>query len=108
MTTAEAHTLTGAYVLDAVTDFERADFARHLAECRACAQEVAEFRETAARLGAAMTGDPGGGFRSRVLTQVAATRQIPPWGKAEKNPRRRWRDRSVAAARLSLRAVRGS
>ncbi|MEU8639412.1 anti-sigma factor [Amycolatopsis sp. NPDC048633] len=78
MTTAEAHTLTGAYALDAVTDLERAAFARHLAECPTCGRELAEFRETAAKLGMAMTTEPGNRLRSRVLTEVATTRQEPP------------------------------
>lgn len=78
MTTAEAHTLTGAYALDAVTDLERAAFARHPAECPTCTREIAEFRETSAKLGLAMTTEPGNRLRSRVLTAVATTRQEPP------------------------------
>ncbi|WP_326951324.1 anti-sigma factor [Amycolatopsis sp. NBC_01307] len=107
MTTAEAHTLTGAYVLDAVTDLERAAFDRHLAECGTCAAEVRELRETAARLGAAMTAVPGNGLRSRVLTAVAETRQLPPQV-APAAARRTWRKRativtaSVAAAAAIL------
>ncbi|MEA5366488.1 anti-sigma factor [Amycolatopsis sp., V23-08] len=95
MTTAEVHTLTGAYVLDAVTDLERADFARHLAECPTCAGEVAEFRETAAKLGAAMTADPGNRLRSRVLTEIATTRQTPPTVRSETRTPRSWRTRTA-------------
>lgn len=106
MTTAEAHTLTGAYALDAVTDIERAAFTRHLADCPTCAQEVAELRETAARLGAAMTTDPGGDLRSRVLAEIAVTRQAPPSIKAGKDPRRSWRKRvAVAAAAVAAAAA---
>ena len=56
----EVHTLSGAYALDALTEIERAGFARHLAECAVCATEVAEFRETAARLGAGRVGGAAG------------------------------------------------
>ncbi|MGH3762579.1 RskA family anti-sigma factor, partial [Actinophytocola sp.] len=51
-TNADVHALTGAYVLDAVSDDERAVVERHLGDCGACRQEVAELRETATRLGA--------------------------------------------------------
>ena len=43
----EIHTLAGAYALDALTEIERAAFARHVAGCEACAIEVAELSETA-------------------------------------------------------------
>ncbi|WP_328453290.1 anti-sigma factor [Amycolatopsis sp. NBC_00438] len=108
MTTAEVHTLTGAYVLDAVTDLERAAFDRHLAECPTCAAEVREFRETAARLGAAMNAVPGNGLRSRVLTAVAGTRQVPPQVGRAPATRHSWRRRaaivtaSIAAAAAIL------
>ncbi|MEV7551957.1 anti-sigma factor [Amycolatopsis sp. NPDC089917] len=97
MTTADAHTLTGAYALHAVTDLERAAFTRHLAECATCSQEVAELQETAARLGAAMSVDPGSRLRDRVLREVAATRQIPPAVATGTIPRRTWRKRTVVS-----------
>jgi hypothetical protein len=96
MITAEVHTLTGAYALDAVTDLERAAFTRHLAQCPTCAREVAEFRETAAKLGMAVYAPPGTELRSRVLAEIANTRQTPP---TVTEPRRRqpWRRRTVIA-----------
>ncbi|MFK0244134.1 anti-sigma factor domain-containing protein [Amycolatopsis azurea] len=78
MTTGDLHTLTGAYALGAATDLERAAFARHLAACPTCTQEVGEFRETAAKLGAAMAVEPEAVLRARVLREIASTRQIPP------------------------------
>ncbi|MCR6490760.1 anti-sigma factor [Amycolatopsis sp. OK19-0408] len=108
MTTAEVHTLTGAYVLDAVTDLERAAFTRHLADCPTCGREVAEFRETAARLGMAMATAPDTRLRSRVLTEITATRQIPPSVTTETRSPRSWRTRTfglvagVAAAAAVL------
>jgi anti-sigma-K factor RskA len=72
------HTLAGAFALDAVSDIERAEFARHLEQCEACAQEVAELRATAARLGAAMAEEPPPEFKDRVMAAMHATRQLPP------------------------------
>ncbi|MGW5718316.1 anti-sigma factor [Amycolatopsis sp. NPDC003865] len=76
--TAELHTLTGAYALDAVSDVERAGFERHLGACPACRQEVAELRATGARLGAAASVTPPAELRLLVLADVARTRQLPP------------------------------
>ena len=67
MSTAELHTLTGAYALHALPEDERVAFERHLGACEACAQEVRELSATAARLGlaerfgaTALDGGPGG------------------------------------------------
>ncbi|HEY3468979.1 MAG TPA: anti-sigma factor [Amycolatopsis sp.] len=76
--TAELHMLTGAYALDAVSDVDRAEFERHLGECSACRQEVAELRATGARLAAADAVDPPSELRLTVLAEVARTRQLPP------------------------------
>lgn len=76
--TAELHMLTGAYALDAVSDVERAGFERHLADCVACRQEVAELRATGARLGVAAAVDPPPSLKLLVLADVARTRQLPP------------------------------
>jgi anti-sigma-K factor RskA len=76
--TADVHALTGAYVLDAVSELERAAFERHLAECEACGQEVRELRETAARLGQAADAGPPPELRSRVMATISGVRQLPP------------------------------
>ncbi|MER6669741.1 anti-sigma factor [Amycolatopsis japonica] len=76
--TAELHTLTGAYALDAVPAEEAAAFERHLRGCPACGQEVRELRETAARLGKALATAPPQRLREATLTRVAHTRQWPP------------------------------
>ncbi|MEC3979505.1 anti-sigma factor [Amycolatopsis sp. H20-H5] len=78
MTTADVHALTGAYALNAVTDLERASFDRHLTECPACRQEVLEFRETTARLGAETGSELSESLRARVLAEIVVTRQLPP------------------------------
>ncbi len=76
--TAELHTLTGAYALDAVSDVERAGFERHLGECAACRQEVAELRATGTWLGVAEAVGPPPELKPLVLATVARTRQLPP------------------------------
>jgi anti-sigma-K factor RskA len=86
--TAELHTLTGAYALDAVSDVERARFERHLAECAACRQEVAELRATGTWLGVAETVGPPPELKALVLAETARTRQLPPRVTAPRKPGR--------------------
>lgn len=68
--TADPHTLMGAYALDAVNARERAAFDRHLRSCTQCHVEVAELRETAARLADAAPSSPPGRLRTSVLTAI--------------------------------------
>jgi Anti-sigma-K factor rskA/Putative zinc-finger len=74
----EAHTLAGAYALDAVTGADRARFERHLARCQACARELRELREAAARLAAAVAAEPPADLVERAVAAAARTRQWPP------------------------------
>jgi hypothetical protein len=74
--TADTHALTGAYVCDALSEPERAAFGRHLSQCEACRQEVAELRDTAALLGVAASAQPPPGLHDRVMAQVRAERQV--------------------------------
>jgi anti-sigma-K factor RskA len=103
----EIHTLSGAYALDALTEIERAGFARHISECQACAQEVAEFGETASRLSAAAWEVPPPRLRDAVLAEVRQTRQVTA-GRAERIGNvdvarwRRWTAASVAAGVVAL------
>ncbi|WP_250285237.1 MULTISPECIES: anti-sigma factor [unclassified Frankia] len=113
MTTADLHTLTGAYALGALPAEEAEQFAHHLAACQACAQEVRELRETAARLALAVAEAPPAALRSRVMAAVAETRQLPPTGRgtpvALPARRLRWRrlPHLVAAACLLLAVISG-
>jgi len=103
----DIHTLSGAYALDAVTDIERAAFARHLQQCAACRQEVAELTETAGRLGGATATAPPNRLRTQVLAEVGRTRQLGPQRSARAlapAPWRRW-TLAVAAAVVVLLAV---
>lgn len=104
----EIHTLAGAYALDALTEIERAGFARHVIGCSSCAIEVAELRETASRLGASALEAPPSRLRDAVLAEVAATRQVTA-GKVERPVPgdavarwRRWTAASVAAGVVAL------
>lgn len=76
----DLHMLTGAYSVDALDDRERGQFERHLAACPDCAQEVAEFRLTASRLGAAISEEPPELLRERVLAEIKRVRQDSPGG----------------------------
>ncbi|WP_069173362.1 anti-sigma factor [Streptomyces griseus] len=78
MSTAELHTLTGAYALHALPDGERLEFERHLRVCEACAQEVRELSATAARLGLAVSAAAPPALRDRVLREITHVRQEPP------------------------------
>lgn len=75
---AEIHTLTGAYAINTLSETERSAFEEHLARCAACSKEVAELRETAARLGAAVATPPPESLRPDVLARIRRVRQLPP------------------------------
>jgi anti-sigma factor RsiW len=78
MISPDLHTLTGAYVVDALDADEREQFEAHLLACPACRQEVAELTATTDRLAVAATEAPPAGLRDRVLAEVAGTPQLPP------------------------------
>ncbi|MFC1404835.1 MULTISPECIES: anti-sigma factor domain-containing protein [Streptacidiphilus] len=78
MTSADLHTLTGAFALHALSDRESEEFARHLSACEACDQEVRELQETAARLALAAAVTPSAEFRARVMAALPEVRQLPP------------------------------
>jgi anti-sigma factor RsiW len=102
---ADLHTLTGAYAAHALSGGERLAFERHLAACPACAQEVRELTETAARLGAAVAARPPAVLWERVRAEVVATRQLAPVvGRAERH-RRVERGRALAGLRSGRRRL---
>ena len=105
MSSPDIHTLTGAYALDALDEFERRQFQAHLAECPDCTREVDELRATAARLGVAVAARPPEPLRRHVMAQVAVTRQDTPTGRpaawsgtAVRDRRAGWAPRLTAAA----------
>ncbi|CAG6398219.1 anti-sigma factor [Streptomyces cocklensis] len=115
MTTGDLHTLTGAYAVGAIAEPEAGEFRRHLSECEACAQEVRELQETAARLALAVAEVPPAAMRERVMAALPGVRQLPPDVPAPRvaevplaAPRRRgWRQRmpALAAAACLVAAV---
>lgn len=86
MMTADIHTLTGAYAVDALSGEERAMFEQHLTDCAACAQEVRELQATAAQLGQAAAAQPPADLKRRVLAEIGTTRQLPPEVPVEREP----------------------
>jgi len=74
----ELHTLAGAFVLDAVSDTERASFAAHLAGCAECRADVSELREAAARLGTAQAVRPRPELREQTIQAAYQTSQLAP------------------------------
>src|SRR5579859_4512758 len=74
----ELHTLAGAYVMDAVNDFERAQFSRHLAGCPDCRFEIRELQEAAARLGTAAAVHPRSELKGQTIRAAGRISQLPP------------------------------
>ncbi|MFJ3231510.1 anti-sigma factor domain-containing protein [Streptomyces sp. NPDC086787] len=103
MTTTDPHLLTGAYALHALPDDERAAFEHHLVDCESCAQEVAEFTATAARLASASSAPVRAEMRARVLHRVTTVRQVPP-GTAPLEGMRRRAPRGRGPVRWALAA----
>nr|WP_052479054.1 anti-sigma factor [Kibdelosporangium sp. MJ126-NF4] len=104
-TTDDIHTLTGAYVLDAVSDIERRAFEKHVTQCQACRQEVVELQETTARLGQTTTVTPPPDLWDTVHRATSATRQLLPLPEVvrARPERRRWLVRvAIGAVAASL------
>jgi anti-sigma-K factor RskA len=74
----DIHALSGAYALDSLDDVERAQFARHLANCAECRAEVRSFSETASHLAEIESEAPPAGLRAKVLADIATVRPFPP------------------------------
>jgi anti-sigma-K factor RskA len=75
---AQVHTLTGAYVCDALGEDERAVFETHLTECPECATEVGELREVTALMAVAVSERPPESLKAAVNARIRVTRQAPP------------------------------
>ena len=78
MSTSDIHALSGAYAVDALDDIERAQFSRHLQECKECQAEVASLREAAALLTETSAVAPSADLRSRILGDIKTVRPLPP------------------------------
>ena len=103
--TPDIHTLSGAYVLDAIEPDERRDFEDHLSECEACREEVDALRRAAVELAPAET--PPASLRARVLAAAERTPQLPPVVTRQttnRRPRRLVQILAAAAAVVALAA----
>ncbi|MCX5193048.1 anti-sigma factor [Streptomyces sp. NBC_00249] len=108
MSAQSVHEATGAYVLDALPEPERAAFEAHLATCAECAREVRELAETAALLGAAVSVPPPPELREAVLRrirEVPAGRRRHASAGAGGRPRLRWALAACVAAAVGLGGV---
>jgi anti-sigma-K factor RskA len=109
----DVHSLSGAFVLDALDERERTSFSRHMESCESCALEVDELRETASRLADDVWSVPPPRLRAAVLARVAVLRQEAPprRSRAPRVHRQSWRHRTtmalVAAAMVGLAALSG-
>lgn len=93
----DVHALSGAYAVDALDEFERAQFERHLAECAECRYEVDSLREAGGVLTEIAPVAPPAALRERLLADVATVRPLPPLVQ-EVRPRSRRFPVLVAAA----------
>lgn len=74
----DLHALAAAYALDALDPLERRRFEAHYPDCPSCRDEVAGFRETASRLPATTPAPLPADLKDKVMSEVSATRQLPP------------------------------
>jgi anti-sigma-K factor RskA len=87
---------TGAYVLEALPEAERAQFEDHMAHCRVCREEADELRAAAAALPASAPPVlPPAGLKARVMAEVDREAALlaaagAPADQPAPSPRRRW------------------
>lgn len=74
----DIHTLSGAYVLDAVDPEERVRFEQHLPTCAPCRAEVEEFSAMLADLSETTAEEPPASLRHSVLAAIDDTAPLPP------------------------------
>lgn len=76
--TTDIHSLSGAYVLDALDDAERIEFEAHLRECATCRSEVAELAAVTEALADEAAEVPPPSLRASVLAAIDTVRPLPP------------------------------
>jgi len=78
MTFDDIHLAAGTFALDALDAAEHDRFEAHLHSCDLCAGDTLGFAETATLLATAVATVPPPELRTRVLAEVARTRQLSP------------------------------
>jgi anti-sigma-K factor RskA len=86
MSNDDIHGLSGAYVVDAVDDVERARFEAHLAGCAECQAEVTSLRAAASELTSMTVTAPPPSLRESVLRDISSVRPLPPEVEAPTEP----------------------
>jgi anti-sigma-K factor RskA len=107
-TNIDIHHLAAAYALDAVDEAERQAFEAHYHSCDVCRADVADHRETLARLAAASPVEPSASVKDRVLAEIDQTRQLSPLlpeGVSDLAERRRRRRRTTTTTFLAAAAA---
>lgn len=97
----DVHDLTAAYALDALDADEAEAYERHLGQCEACREQLAELSETASALAfGAVAPVPPARLRAAILETAAAERSnvVPLL-------RRRWVARGLAVAAAAAACV---
>ncbi len=107
--TVDIHALSGAYAVDAVDEFERALFERHLADCASCRSEVDSLREASSLIAETSAQTPPASLRDAVLSEIKSVRPLPPVviAAAERGRATRRRFPALVAAAAALIVVGG-
>jgi anti-sigma-K factor RskA len=97
----DLHDLTSAYALDALDPDEAEAYERHLSQCEACREQLAELNETSAALAfGSAAPEPPARLRSSILDAADAERtNVVPL------LRRRWVMRGLAVAAAAAACV---
>ena len=74
----DIHHLGAAYALDALDERERMAFESHYPLCEVCRADVVAFRATLAQVAMAQSAEPPESMKSRVMAEIAHTRQLSP------------------------------
>lgn len=106
----DIHALSGAYAVDAVDEFERAQFERHLADCATCRAEVDSLREAGSLIAETSAVAAPDSLRVSVLAGIQTVRPLPPVivaaAEAGRSTRRRFP--ALVAAAVALIAIGGA
>jgi anti-sigma-K factor RskA len=74
----DIHSISGAYVVDAVDDVERAQFDEHLQSCPPCKREVKGLQRAVVELSQVTPVSPPASLRASVLLAISQVRPLPP------------------------------